>query len=99
MNILGLLSEEVFNFGKDRMVSRKVLKLKEKMATQFAAVYELCSFILKSHISSPGSIKVSLLTTTLSTLSKFLEWIPLAYIFETDLVLTLLTHYWDPMQT
>mmetsp|Transcript_37722 Transcript_37722/g.99798 ORF Transcript_37722/g.99798 Transcript_37722/m.99798 type:complete len:1108 (+) Transcript_37722:22-3345(+) len=98
LRILNLLSEEVFAFGKTTMVSRKVAKLKDSLNTQFSTIYELCNFIFKSHVSSPGSVKASLLTTTLSTLANFLEWIPLGYIFETDLIQTLLVHFWDPLE-
>lgn len=98
LRILNLLSEEVFAFGKSGMVSRKVSKLKEILNSQFATIYELCDFIFKTHISSPGAVKNSLLTTTLSTLSNFLDWIPLGYIFETDLIQTLLFHFWDPLE-
>ncbi|CAJ1359160.1 unnamed protein product [Effrenium voratum] len=98
LRILNMLSEEIFTFGKSQMVSRKVVKLKESLNAQFAAIYELCSFILKSHVSSPGTIKVSLITTTLSTLANFLEWIALGFIFETDLIQMLLMHFWDPLE-
>lgn len=96
LRILNLLSEEVFTFGSSHMTSKKVAGLKDSLNTQFATIYELCDFVFKSHIQSPGSIKASLLETTLSTLAKFLEWIPVHYIFETDLIQTLLMHFWDP---
>jgi len=98
MRILNLLSEEVFSFGKSAITSRKLNKLKETMTNQFASVYELADFILKTHIGSPGAVKPSLLRTTLATLANFLDWIPLGYIFETDLIQTLLVHFWDPLQ-
>jgi len=97
LRILNLLSEEVFS-RKNHMVSKKVAKLKDSLNAQFSTIYELCNFIFKSHVSSPGTVKTSLLTTTLSTLSNFLEWIPLGYIFETDLIQTLLVHFWDPLE-
>jgi len=98
LRILNLLSEEVFSFGKTHMVSHKVAKLKESLNNQFSTIYELCDFIFKTHVNSRGSVKASLLTTTLSTLANFLEWIPLGYIFETDLIQTLLVHFWDPLE-
>eukprot|EP00927_Polykrikos_kofoidii_P010944 TRINITY_DN14620_c0_g1_i1.p1 TRINITY_DN14620_c0_g1~~TRINITY_DN14620_c0_g1_i1.p1 ORF type:complete len:1112 (+),score=196.67 TRINITY_DN14620_c0_g1_i1:253-3588(+) len=99
LRILNILSEEVYNFGKNQMVAKKVATLRDTLNSQFAAISELCDFIFKSHINNPGSIKPSLLTTTLTTLANFLEWIPLAYIFETDLIQTLLLHFWDPLET
>eukprot|EP00929_Paragymnodinium_shiwhaense_P072147 TRINITY_DN36620_c0_g1_i1.p1 TRINITY_DN36620_c0_g1~~TRINITY_DN36620_c0_g1_i1.p1 ORF type:complete len:1124 (+),score=340.44 TRINITY_DN36620_c0_g1_i1:201-3572(+) len=98
LRILNLLSEEVFTFGKDHMVSSKVMKLKDSLNAQFATIYGLCDFIFKTHVNQPGSIKSTLLVTTLSTLSNFLVWIPLGYIFETDLIQTLLVHFWDPLE-
>jgi len=98
LRILNLLSEEVFSFGKTHMVSKKLTLLKDSLNSQFATIYELCTFVFKSHISNPGSVKVSLLTTALSTLANFLEWIPLGYIFETDLIQMLLIHFWDPLE-
>jgi len=97
MRILNMLSEEVFNFGKNRMVSMKVNQLKDSLNSQFQTIYELCDFIFKTHLANPGSVHTSLLNTTLETLSNFLSWIPLGYIFETDLIKTLLVHLWDPL--
>ncbi|CAE8663043.1 unnamed protein product, partial [Polarella glacialis] len=98
LRILNMLSEEVFSFGKNHMVSKKVAKLKDSLNAQFATIYELCDFILKSHVAQPGSVKTSLVSTTLNTLANFLEWIPLGYVFETDLIQTLLVHFWDPLE-
>lgn len=98
LRILNMLSEEIFTFGKSHMVSKKVVKLKESLNSQFAAIYELCNFILRSHVQSPGSVKPSLIITTLSTLANFLEWIALGFIFETDLIQMLLLHFWDPLE-
>lgn len=98
MRILNLLTEEVFNFGKNHMVARKVAKLKDSLNTQFSTIFELCNFIFQTHIQSPGTIKQSLIITTLSTLSNFLSWIPLGYVFETDLIQNLLVHFWDPLE-
>ena len=32
------------------------------------------------------------------TLRRYLTWIPLGYIFETQLIPILLTYFWDPME-
>ncbi|CAK9043225.1 unnamed protein product [Durusdinium trenchii] len=98
LRILNMLSEEIFTFGKSHMVSRKVVKLKESLNSQFAAIYDLCTFILRSHVQSPGSVKPTLIITTLGTLANFLEWIALGFIFETDLIQMLLLHFWDPLE-
>ena len=98
LRILNLLSEEVFSFGRTSMVSRKVTRLKDTLNSQFSTIYELCNFIMKTHINQPGSVNGSLLSTTLETLANFLSWIPLGYVFETDLIQVLLMHFWDPLE-
>ncbi|CAM9306613.1 unnamed protein product, partial [Sphacelaria rigidula] len=80
MQILKLLSEEVFDFSKDQMTTAKIKKMKESLNDEFAKIYELCEFILDR------SQRPSLLNVTLHTLQRFLTWIPLGYIFESQLI-------------
>ncbi|KAF2161553.1 hypothetical protein M409DRAFT_69661 [Zasmidium cellare ATCC 36951] len=77
MAILRLLSEEVFDFSQDQMTSTKTRQLKQSMCDEFTAIYNLCSEIL-STADQPSLIKA-----TLETLLRFLNWIPLGFIFET----------------
>jgi len=92
MQILKLLSEEIFDFSRDQMVTQKVKKMKESLNSEFAAIYHLCEFIL-DHSQRP-----SLLNVTLQTLQRFLTWIPLGFIFQTSLVDTLLNKFFpEPM--
>lgn len=77
MAILRLLSEEVFDFSADQMTSTKAKELKQSMCDEFTSIYQLCSEILKT-ASQPTLIKA-----TLETLLRFLNWIPLGFIFET----------------
>jgi len=83
MAILKLLSEEVFDFSRDEMTSTKAKKLKESFNADFSLIFQLCEYIMAN------SAKQSLLVVTFQTLLKFLNWIPLVYIFETTLVKTL----------
>ncbi|KAL7553456.1 hypothetical protein ACHAWF_016738 [Thalassiosira exigua] len=87
MQILKLLSEEIFDFSKDQMVTQKVKSMKESLNSEFAAVYHLCEFILEK------SQRPALLKVTLQTLQRFLTWIPLGFIFRTNLVDTLLNKF------
>ncbi|EED93167.1 exportin1 [Thalassiosira pseudonana CCMP1335] len=87
MQILKLLSEEVFDFSRDQMVTEKVKKLKESLNSEFAAIYHLCEFILE-HSQRPSLLKV-----TLQTLQRFLTWIPLGFIFQTQLIDILLNKF------
>ena len=92
MQILKLLSEEIFDFSRDQMVTQKVKKMKESLNSEFAAIYHLCEFIL-DHSQRPSLLKV-----TLQTLQRFLTWIPLGFIFQTNLVDTLLNKFFpEPM--
>mmetsp|Transcript_24882 Transcript_24882/g.80999 ORF Transcript_24882/g.80999 Transcript_24882/m.80999 type:complete len:1099 (+) Transcript_24882:98-3394(+) len=83
MVVLKLLSEEVFDFSRDEMTSVKAKKLKESFNADFSLIFQLCEYIMAN------SAKPSLLVCTFQTLLKFLNWIPLGYIFETQLVKTL----------
>mmetsp|Transcript_7446 Transcript_7446/g.11130 ORF Transcript_7446/g.11130 Transcript_7446/m.11130 type:complete len:584 (-) Transcript_7446:6-1757(-) len=87
MHILKLLSEEVFEFGKDSMTSAKIRTMKAGLEGEFAKIYELCDFVLGR------SSRVPLLTSTLQTLQRFITWIPIEYIFKTNLLDTLTTKF------
>lgn len=92
MQILKLLSEEVFDFSKDQMVTKKVKHMKESLNSEFQSIYHLSEFVLE-HSQVP-----SLLTVTLQTLQRFLTWIPLDYIFRTKLLDVLLNKFFpEPM--
>lgn len=80
MVILKLLSEEVFDYSAEQMTTLKARSLKQQLCGEFAEVFQLCSEVLE-HASRP-----SLLQATLEALLRFLRWIPLGYIFETNLI-------------
>jgi exportin-1 len=84
MIILKLLSEEVFDFSSGQMTQTKAKHLKDSMCSEFAQIFELCQFVLENSQSA------SLVESTLETLLRFLNWIPLGYIFETKLISTLI---------
>lgn len=83
MHILRLLSEEVFDFSQDQMTSSKARNLKTTMTSEFASIFQLCSEVLNT-ANQPSLVKA-----TLETLLRFLNWIPLGYIFETSIIETL----------
>mmetsp|Transcript_906 Transcript_906/g.1108 ORF Transcript_906/g.1108 Transcript_906/m.1108 type:complete len:1098 (-) Transcript_906:1560-4853(-) len=87
MQILKLLSEEVFDFSRGQMVTDKVKKMKESLNGEFSSIYQLCEFIL-GHSQRPSLLKV-----TLQTLQRFLTWIPLGFIFQTNLIEALLNKF------
>ncbi|KAJ3178263.1 Karyopherin transporter [Gaertneriomyces sp. JEL0708] len=90
MNILKLLSEEIFDFSAEQLTSQKAKNLKNTMCTEFSEIFQLCHEVLQK------AQKPSLISATLDTLLRFLNWIPLGYIFETDLIDILRTRFLDP---
>ncbi|KAF9585367.1 Karyopherin transporter, partial [Lunasporangiospora selenospora] len=92
MIILKLLSEEIFDFSAEQMTQVKTKNLKNSMCGEFSEIFQLCSEVLQK------ANKPSLIRATLNTLLRFLNWIPLGYIFETNLVETLRTRFLDVPQ-
>ena len=92
MKVLKLLSEEVFDYSKDSMTTVKIKTLKESLNDEFSQIFQLCEFILEA------STKESLLRVTLETLQRFLTWIPLGYIFETNIVNGLIAKFFPTLK-
>ena len=84
LQILMLLSEEIFDFSTDKMTRAKISKLKESLVKDFYPIYSLCEYVLAN------SKTPSLLKATLEALHRFLSWIPEGYIFGTDMLNILL---------
>lgn len=93
MIILKLLSEEVFDFSQGQMTQAKAKTLKTSMKAEFAEIFKLCYKVLDK------TIKPSLIIATLSALSKYIHWIPVNYIFETDLLKLLTNKFLGPANT
>lgn len=89
MAILRLLSEEVFDFSQDQLTSTKAKNLKNTLCTEFSSIYQLCQEVLTT------SNQMSLIKATLETLLRFMNWIPLGFIFETKLIDTLISRFLD----
>ena len=90
-----LLSEEVFDFSKGTILQKDAASLKEKMSAEFEMVYNICIQVLKN---SDG-VSESLIKACLKTLQAFLSWIPLQFIFDTELMEILIKTYIQPAQT
>lgn len=80
MVILKLLSEEVFDFSAEQMTTVKTKGLKNQLYAEFSEIYQLCAEVLEK------AQKPSLILATLEALLRFLKWIPLGYIFETNII-------------
>ncbi|XP_041839886.1 exportin-1 [Melanotaenia boesemani] len=89
MIILKLLSEEVFDFSSGQMTQVKAKHLKDSMCNEFSQIFQLCQFVLDNSQNAP------LVHATLETLLRFLNWIPLGYVFETKLISTLANKFLD----
>eukprot|EP00730_Choanoeca_flexa_P018270 TRINITY_DN8877_c0_g1_i1.p1 TRINITY_DN8877_c0_g1~~TRINITY_DN8877_c0_g1_i1.p1 ORF type:complete len:1093 (+),score=360.10 TRINITY_DN8877_c0_g1_i1:50-3280(+) len=87
LRIFQLLSEEIFDFSKGTIVQVKAQHLKDTLCDQFQPIFELCQFVMEK------SEQVSLIEQTLATMLRFLSWIPIGYVFETDLVPTLVNKF------
>jgi exportin-1 len=85
MIILKLLSEEIFDFSAEQMTQAKTKTLKQTMCNEFSEIFKLCNEVLEN------ANKPSLIKATLETLLRFLNWIPLGYIFETQIIDYLVT--------
>ena len=90
MKILKMLSQEIFDFSKNCMTSEQIQQLKYQMTNEFQQVYELCYFVLTGYLSNSNAVKQSLIKATLEALLAFLSWIPIGYIYMTDLIDVLL---------
>ena len=80
MAILRLLSEEVFDYSADQMTSLKTKNLKSSMCQEFASIFKICTEVL-STANQPSLVKA-----TLETLLRFLNWIPVGYVFEPPII-------------
>lgn len=80
MVILKLLSEEIFDFSAEQMTQSKIKHLKNQMCGEFSDIFKLCLEVLEE------ATKTSLIKSTLETLLRFLNWIPLGFIFETQII-------------
>lgn len=73
-------SEEIFDFSAEQLTSQKAKNLKNQMCGEFSEIFQLCHEVLDK------ANKPSLVKATLETTLRFLNWIPLGYIFETNIV-------------
>jgi exportin-1 len=80
MIILKLLSEEVFDFSAETMTTAKIKDMKSQMCNEFSEIFQLCQEVLEK------ANKSTLIKATLEALDKFLNWIPLGFIFETTVI-------------
>jgi exportin-1 len=90
MVILKLLSEEIFDFSRGELTQAKTKELKNSLNNQFQLIHELCLFVLQH------STKAELIKATLAALHAYLSWVPLGYIFESNIINLLLQAFPQP---
>ena len=73
-------SEEIFDYSAEQMTQKKIKNLKNSMCGEFSEIFQLCHEVLEK------AQKPSLIRATLETLLRFLNWIPLGYIFVTNII-------------
>ena len=93
MIILKLMAEEVFDFSQDEMTQAKANAMKLSLKAEFEEIFKLCYEILDK------TTKPSLIIATLNALLKYIHWIPLNYIFQTDLLPLLTNKFLAPADT
>ncbi|KAI0262870.1 CRM1 C terminal-domain-containing protein [Gloeopeniophorella convolvens] len=87
MVILKLLSEEIFEFSSQQMTQAKAATLKSQFNDELQGIFLLCTEVLTE------AQKTSLINATLETLLRFLKWIPLKYIFQTNIIDLLMNRF------
>ncbi|KAG4303446.1 hypothetical protein PCK1_000410 [Pneumocystis canis] len=80
-------AEEIYDYSAEQMTQFKTKNLRNQMSGEFSEVFQLCSEILEK------AQKTSLISATLETVLRFLNWIPLGFIFETNIIETLCTRF------
>eukprot|EP00201_Polytomella_parva_P003399 CAMPEP_0175074682 /NCGR_PEP_ID=MMETSP0052_2-20121109/21468_1 /TAXON_ID=51329 ORGANISM="Polytomella parva, Strain SAG 63-3" /NCGR_SAMPLE_ID=MMETSP0052_2 /ASSEMBLY_ACC=CAM_ASM_000194 /LENGTH=702 /DNA_ID=CAMNT_0016343059 /DNA_START=305 /DNA_END=2409 /DNA_ORIENTATION=- len=84
MKILKLLSEEVFDFSRLDLTQYKTKEMKQTLSNECKMILDLCVFVLMN------TKVIDLIRATLDTLSVYLTWVPLGYIFSRPELLQIL---------
>lgn len=93
MIILKLMGEEVFDFSQDEMTQAKANSLKLSLKAEFEQIFKLCYEVLDK------TTKTSLVIATLNALLKYIHWIPLNYLFQTDILALFTNKFLAPPDT
>ena len=85
-NLLKILSEEIFEYSKESMTSKQIKQLKTSFKKEFKMIFDLCLYVFQNYITNPNVVKVTLVKSCISCINALLVWIPLSYIFLTNLI-------------
>eukprot|EP01064_Diplonema_japonicum_P008392 TRINITY_DN15852_c0_g1_i1.p1 TRINITY_DN15852_c0_g1~~TRINITY_DN15852_c0_g1_i1.p1 ORF type:complete len:1107 (+),score=234.62 TRINITY_DN15852_c0_g1_i1:41-3322(+) len=78
--IIRQLSEEIFDFSEGKMTKEHIAVRKQALNNEFSTVFDMIKYVLSC------KQEVQLICEALQCLLACLSWIPLGYIFETDLI-------------
>lgn len=94
MEILSLLSEEIFDFGAEQMTQEKKRMIQQNFNKEFGNIFMFFHSVLNS------STNQDLIASSLRTLLRFLKWVPVFYVFENNLIELLATKFFiaSPLQ-
>lgn len=92
MVILRLLSEEVFDYSDEQMTQAKAKRLKTQLSSEFGEIFKLCHEVLEK------ATRASLIVATLRCLQRYLSWVSLDFIFETNILEMLVSQFLEPYE-
>lgn len=73
--------------------------MKQIIYKEVNAIIDLCNFVVMSAIKSESNVRISLVRQCLKTFTEFITWLPNGYVFENELIETVLRHFIVPSQT
>lgn len=82
MKVLQLLSEEINEFWKNSLTTKKAYELKAKMAKEFSQVFYLCQFIF----DNASNVKQTLLVEAVKLFAEYTTWFPLEFVFNEKII-------------
>lgn len=84
LEIMLMLSEEIFEDTKQNMTKAQIDRLKDRFTENLKIIFDLCEFISKSYIQDQSKVTPSLIKMCLKVFYTFLSWAPSSFIFATD---------------
>lgn len=81
------------------MTKKQIEQLKNSYIEDFKTVYTLCKNVLDQCANPGANISGTLQRGCLKTLQAFMSWVPMGYIFETDLLEMLVGKFITPNAT
>lgn len=84
LEIMLMLSEEIFEDTKQNMTKVQLERLKLKYNENLKIIYDLCDYIAKAYLQDSSKIAPSLIKMCLRTFYAFLTWVPTSFVFMTD---------------